>query len=454
MTEFNQNEATGFQIALKDLRGYFSAFAKSKEKHRLGAECEIFGLLKSTGQPIPYFGRQGIEGVLDELAQQFKWKKREENKHIIALERGNDLVTLEPGGQIELSASPVKTLREVDAQIKSFHRELKTVGEKLGVAWLSMGTQPLARAGEMPWVPKARYEIMRRYLATHGARSHDMMQRTATDQFNVDFESESHALEIMQMTFRIMPFVVTAFANSPLFEGRVTGYQSFRNHIWQGTDPDRSGLIENIASGGGSFEEYLDYVLDIPMFFIIRQREWIPLNGITFRNFLEKGFGIRHATMEDFNLHLTAIFPECRLKDHLEIRGMDAQSPEFIMAVFAFWKGLLENTETLRAALDVVKPFTYFEIQELYRDLPHEGLSKKADARSAGEISKQLFEIALFGLSSTKNAESQKTDLTFLRPFYDKFVKQFKTPAGEVLENWDKASSNNKWPAALEPFLL
>ncbi len=454
MTEFNQNKATEFQISLNDLRSYFSQFAKPKEKHRYGAECEIFGLWKTTGQPIPYFGRQGIEGVLDELVQQFQWKKREENKHIIALERGKDLVTLEPGGQVELSASPVKTLREVDEQIKSFHRELKTVGEKLGIVWLSIGAQPFARAGEMPWVPKARYEIMRRYLATHGARSHDMMQRTATNQFNVDFESEPHALEIMRLTFRIMPFIVTAFANSPLFEGRVTGYQSFRNHIWQGTDPDRSGLIENFAAGGGSFEEYLDYALGVPMFFIIRQREWVPLDGITFRKFLEKGFGPHRATLEDFNLHLTTIFPECRLKDHLEIRGMDAQMPECIMAVFAFWKGLLENAETLRAGLDVVKHLTYFEIQELYRDLPHEGLSKKADVRSAGEISKQLFDIALFGLSSAGNAKSQKTDRAFLEPFYERFVRRFKTPADEVLTNWNKTSSHDKWPTALASFLI
>ncbi|MBI4431591.1 MAG: glutamate--cysteine ligase [Candidatus Omnitrophica bacterium] len=453
MTEFNRKQGTDVEIALGDLKGYFLRFAKPKEKHRLGAECELFGLFEKTGQPIPYFGKQGIEGVLNGFVEKFRWTKKEEKGHVIALERGGDFITLEPGAQVELSASPVRTLNEVEKQIKTFHQEIKAIGMDLGIVWLSVGTQPLAKAGEMPWVPKARYEIMRRYLAAHGSRSHDMMQRTATNQFNVDFESEGDALEVMKIVFRLAPFAITAFANSPLFEGRVTGYQSYRNHIWHGTDADRSGLIQIFAEGNGSLDDYLDYVLDVPAFFIIRQNEWIPLEGITFRQYLEKGFGFYRATLEDFNLHLTGIFPECRIKDHIEIRGLDAQAPQFIMAAFAFWKGILETLDTRSAALDLVKDLTWPELKELYRDLPHQGLNVHVGACSAGEISRKLFEIALFGLSSTSRGSGQSADRIYLERFFHEYAGISKTPAEDVLANWSRLNSG-KWLSAFERCLV
>lgn len=414
--------------SMRDLERYFHAGAKPKSEHRIGIECEIFGIDKSTGRPIPYFGNGGVESVLNYLADTFAWKKIEENGHVIALERDADSITLEPGGQIELSAGPVRALHDVDGQILGFQSELKAAGDQMNVSWLSIGVTPFSKASDMPWVPKERYRIMRRYFENHGPRSHHMMQRTATDQCNLDYENEADAVEKMRVVCRICPFIVASFAHSPLFEGHPSGYQSYRTYIWQGTDPDRTGLLRFFVESRGSFSEYLDYILDVPAFFIVRGREWIPLHGLRFREFISSGFQGHRATLADFELHLSTVFPECRLKQHIEVRCIDAQAPEFIIASFAFWKGILSSSECRTAALDIVREFSTEDIFLFYRVLPKEGLCARAGKQTGSEISKKLFETALAGLLG----DEQK----YLELFYNCYVTRNQTPADELLKRY------------------
>jgi len=450
MADNKINEFSHKLIRLHDLYDYFGQFAKVKEDHRFGLECEVFGLDEKTARPIPYFGSRGIEGVLDGLVEDFGWQRLRENTRVIALERGDDSITLEPGGQLELSAAPVRTLAEVDRQIKLFRRELKQIGEKIGIRWLSMGAQPLASARQMPWVPKARYEVMRTYLAAQGHRAHDMMQRTATNQFNVDFESEADAVEKMRLIFRMAPFINTAFANSPIFDGKRSDFLSHRVFIWQGTDPARTGLLEPFLGKRGSFEAYLNYVLDVPTFFIVREGEWIPLEGLPFRQFMDKGFGSYRAEMADFDLHLSTVFPECRLKKHIEIRGADAQAPDFIIAPCAFWKGILATSEVRLCALAEVEEFTWTELNTFYRELPRVGLSMLTGGRPAAEVVKKLFKLALFGLASSEQASGGglRSEAAFLEPFVERFVYKGITPAEEIRKAWP-SGEREAFPLAL-----
>ena len=434
-------------ISGTDLAGYFAGHAKPKGEHRYGLECEIFGLNAATGRPIPYFGKEGVEGVLDHLAHAYGWKRVEEHGRVIALERTGHYITLEPGGQVELSAAPVKTLSEIDRQIRNFHEELRAAGKALGMVWLSTGTQPFATASAMPWVPKARYQIMRDFLSTKGPRAHDMMQRTATNQFNVDFENEADAMTKLRVIYRIAPFAITSFAHSPLFNGRLTGRKSFRMFIWQGTDPARTGLIPFLLRDGpASFEDYVHYLLDTPAFFIVRAGQWIPLDGMTFRAFLEKGCRGHRATWADFRLHLTTVFPEGRLGSHIEIRGMDAQAPAFVVTVCAFWKGILAAPA---AALDVVKEFSAEDLEDYYHTLPRHGLSVRVGKRRAGQVARALFDAALGGLRRS----SEPDDRNFLMPFVERYVEKERTPADDLIEHW-KPVRKEVFPSSLRALLL
>ena len=424
--------------SVDDLRGYFQAHAKPAGEERIGIECELFGVHSKTGEALPYSGPVGIELVLDELAYEFGYETIKENGHTIALQKNGSFITLEPGGQVELSAPPVKSIHEAKAQLDEFFFQLRTTAHFVGpITWIASGIQPFSRLKKIEWVPKTRYKIMSHYLGRKGKKAHDMMKRTATNQINLDYSSEEDAISKMRLALAITPIAAAMFANSAISEGKLNGYQSERLRIWRYTDPARSGLILKLICAHCSFEDYLNFVLDVPMMFLVRNGKWIVTRNLTFRKFITKGFKGVRPIQSDFELHLSTIFTDARFKPYMEIRGMDGQRSHLIPAVFAFWKGILYDEEARTNAAKILKGFNEKEIQKLHHDVERLGLRAKIKKVSVLDLARQFVRISEKGLirQDLANANGQDESV-FLAPLKEEILKPGKTPADQTVELW------------------
>ena len=424
-------------ISPEFLKGYFHSFAKPAAKYRVGLEWELFGVSPETGCALPYDGPHGIEAVLSLLAEKFGYQSIKEDGHIVALFRGEDYVALEPGGQLELSAGPVATVHEARQILEKFRDELREIGRCLSCAWMTVGFHPFSRLEEMDWVPKKRYKIMKDYLASTGARSHDMMKRTAANQVSLDFESESDAMEKLRVIYGATSLVSAMFAHSSLSEGKWNGFLTRRMASWRQTDPDRSGLVPAFLNEGSRFDDYLDYVLDAPMIFIIRDTTWIPMNGLRFRDFLSRGYGDFLPTRDDFELHLSTLFPEARIKNCIEIRGADGQTFELIPSVAALWKGLLYHGPAREAAWQLVKGFTWEERRAFHEAIETEGPRAFLGAYRGWDLLKELVALARKGLIAQNrlNREGQDESV-YLDLLLEKVIQTERTPAETLKEKW------------------
>jgi len=416
------------------------AGSKPKRDWRIGTEHEKFGFYLSDHAPVPYAGERGISVLLETLKDRFGWDAVTENGNIIALRRKDcpkgGSVSLEPGGQLELSGAPLETLHETYEELRQHLVEVGEVGGELGIGFLGLGFSPKWTLAETPVMPKERYRIMARYMPKRGKRGLDMMFRTATVQVNLDFGDEADMVAKMRVGLALQPVATALFANSPFTEGKPNGFQSYRAEIWRDTDPDRTGLLPFVFEPGMGFERYVDYALDVPMYFVYRDERYIDVAGASFRDFLEGRLAAlpdARPTLEDWADHLTTLFPDVRLKRFLEMRGADAGSFAQICALPALWTGLLYDKEALDGALALISDWTEQERQGLRDAVPRLGVKTPFRGGTLRDAGREMVGLALGGLQRRARLDrSGDNESKALQPLIET-VEEGRSPADRLL---------------------
>jgi glutamate--cysteine ligase len=423
--------------SVADLVAFAARGEKPREAFRVGTEHEKIGIRVADLRPVPYQGENGIAGVLAAIAEQDGWTPVREGEALIALEKDGASITLEPGGQLELSGAPLRTIFET---CQEFHRHLdlvRRVSEPRGIAWLSLGANPLHDVDEMPRVPKARYAVMRSFLPARGELALHMMHLTATVQANLDYASEDDMVAKMRTAMGVSPLVSALFANSSLYLGKPSGFVSRRVHIWRHVDPDRCGMLPFVFEPGFGYERYVEWALDVPMFFVLRGDRYLPANGMSFRRFLAVGHELGPATLQDWNLHLTTLFPEVRLKQFLEVRGADAVPAELTCALPALWKGLLYDDGAREVAWELVADWHFAEREAALEAVARRGLAAEVAGRPVLPLARELIAIAREGLARIGDGAGGESDERgFLDPL-QAVAERGRSPGEEVLLRWE-----------------
>jgi glutamate--cysteine ligase len=397
---------------VSQLAGWFAAGAKPREAWRVGTEHEKFGFRLTDHAPPPY-EPGGIRAVLEGLAASFGWAPIADGGNIIGLRRGAASVSLEPGGQFELSGAPLESVIETQAELAGHFAEVRAVAGPLGLGFAPLGFHPLAARAAMPWMPKPRYAIMRAYMPKVGALGLDMMLRTCTVQANLDFGSEADMVEKLRIGLCLQPLATALFANSPFREGRPAGLLSARAHVWTDTDADRTGIPACVFEDGFGFERFAEFVLDVPMYFVVRDGAYVDATGTRFRDFLARGLPGRpdiRATTGDWADHVTTVFTEVRLKRFLEMRGADAGAPDMLAALPAFWVGLLYDDAAQKAALALIRGWQVGAIRSLREAAPREALRAMIAGRTLREVARDALAIARQGLLARGRGEARLLD--------------------------------------------
>lgn len=403
---------------------YMASGSRPAEQWRLGTEHEKFGFTTDDLRPLPYEGERGIRAVLTGLADRFGWQPVLENGLPIALlDSGGASITLEPGGQLELSGALLDNLHDTCREVNTHLAQVKAVSTPLGIGFLGMGFIPKWRREDMQWMPKERYRIMRDYMQRTGTMGQDMMSRTCTVQVNLDFGSEADMVQKFRVALALQPVATALFANSPFTEGKPNGYLSYRSHIWEHTDNDRTGMLPFVFDADMGFERYTQYLLDVPMYFVYRHGNYINAAGQSFRAFLAGKLPAlpgEQPTLKDWEDHLTTAFPEVRLKRFLEMRGADGGPWNQLCALPAFWAGLLYHQPALDAAWDLSRHWTMEERLQLRQDVPRLGLQANVRGQSVQTLALQLLELAKTGLSARSRLSSSGDDESgFLGPLFE-----------------------------------
>jgi glutamate--cysteine ligase len=370
------------------------------------------------------------------LIDRYGWEPEEQTGNIIALTRDKAQITLEPGGQIELSGEPCESIHCTYGEFNQHIRELLEVAEPLDIVFLGLGMQPVSRVEEIEWVPKKRYRIMGPYMLKVGTLGQRMMKQTATVQANIDFLDEKDAMAKFRTGMGLAPVLVAMFANSPICDGQLNGYRSFREHIWTATDRSRCGLLKFAFAPDASFAHYVEYALDVPMYFIIRHHDYIDMTGITFRQYLQFGHNGERATMEDWADHLTTLFPETRIKRYIEIRSVDSQPPELMPALSALIKGVFYDRDCLMAAWDLVKGWSWDERMETYLDSHQNALAARFRRYTLLDLARELLQIGWEGLRRQHSLNKNGDDETIYLDPLKTLLFQGKCPADIVIEKW------------------
>lgn len=429
--------------SFEDLRAYFDA-GKPREAWRIGTEHELIGIVRATGFAPSYDGPNGIGALFNWFAQR-GGKPVLENGHMIALARGDAQLTIEPGGQFELAARPVVEDRELVDDMRAYLADLGAASRELGLAWISAGLRPFRTRADIPWMPKERYDVMRRYMPTVGTRGLDMMLRTATVQVNLDFSDELDAAAKMRCIYSVTPMLTALWAASPIVDEKPSGFQSYRAWIWRDTDNARAGLLPFVFTRDDIFTAYTEWALDVPMYFVYRGGYHPVPAGLTFRTFMRDGWNGQHATGEDWALHLSTLFPEGRLKKFIEVRGCDCGSIPMIEALAPMMRGLLYDATARAAAIALTAKLTFEERQQLADDVPRAGLAARARNHTIGELAKQLVAIARDGLTRVAPAS-----IPLLAPV-EEIAASGRTQSDHMLELWQRhAGDRHALIAALE----
>lgn len=422
----------------------FRQAEKPSENFRIGAESEKFGVQEGTEQPLAYGGDFSTCRVFRALVEEFAWEpfREVEDGPILGLKRGQANITLEPGAQLELSGAPWLSLHEVWEEQLVHLRELSGIAQEMKLVWLMTGFHPLARLGELPWVPKQRYPIMRSYLPQKGSGALDMMQRTATVQANFDWSSEEDGLRKLRVALRLSPLIHALFANSPFRERQVTGRLSERGDVWLHMDPSRSGLIARVLdSPDPSYADYVEWALDAGMFLFRREGQLVENTGQTFREFMQQGYAGHQATLDDFRLHLTTLFPEVRLKNTLEVRSCDGLPPHLALSAIALWTGILYDETALRQVEAWSEGFSFSALEATRPSWIERGLQTEFLGRSSWEWAEELLSAARAGLARRARRDEQGRDETlFLKPI-ERLVEQRLHPAQELLQKYQATGS-------------
>ena len=435
---------------ISQLTTYLEAGSKPKDDWRIGTEHEKFCFHQDTLTPLTYEEPVGIETVLTQLATKFFWRPVKEDDKIIALKGDNGAsVTLEPGGQLELSGATLSNLHQTCDEVQNHLQQVKSIAEPLKIGFLGVGFSPLWRREEVPWMPKQRYRIMREYMPTVGNLGLDMMLRTATVQVNLDFGSEKDMVKKFRVSLALQPLVTALFANSPFTDGKPNGYLSYRSAIWNDTDPARCGMLPFVFEEGMGFERYTEYMLDVPMYFVQRDGRLINAAGQSFRDFLKGKLPALPGELpdiQDWEDHLTTAFPEVRLKHFLEMRGADGGPWCHLCALPALWAGLLYDEDCLDAAWNVIKDWTAEDRGKLRLEAPRYGLKTLTPSGTMQKLAETILTIAEKGLSKRAIYNKGGMDETvFLQRLWD-ITESGITPAEEKLNLFQR-----EWNKSLKP---
>lgn len=420
-----------------ELVAYLESGEKPRSRYRVGTEHEKIGLRADDLRPVTYEGERGIGALLESIAREDDWTRVFEGPNLIALEKNGASITLEPGGQLELSGAPLETIHETCREFNAHLDLVRRVSEPLRLLWLSLGMNPLYTVEDIPVMPKSRYDIMRAYLPQQGELALEMMHLTATVQANFDYASEADMRTKMRTALAVSPIISAVFANSSIALGKSNGFATRRVHVWRHTDPERCGQLPFVFEEGFGYERYVDWVLDVPMFFISRRGRYDPANGMTFRAFLESGFDGEPPTLADFDLHLTTVFPEVRLKRILEVRGADAVPPDLICALPAVWKGILYDDAALASAWSLVRDLGSEDRELGQQDVARRGLGAEIAGRPVLALARDLVAIASEGLRNIAHHGLMDPDERgFLNPLHA-LLEDGRSPGERVLELWE-----------------
>lgn len=442
------DERTMSPLTFDDLTTYLAKGCKPKQDWRIGTEHEKFGYHLKDLSPLNYEGPNGVQAMLLGL-EQFGWKPIAEQGKVIALQMDGASITLEPGGQFELSGAPLVNVHETCSEVHTHLAQVKQVAEKLGIGFLGLGFSPKWTLDETPIMPKDRYKIMRNYMQKVGNLGREMMFRSCTVQVNLDFDSEADMVKKFRVALALQPLATALFANSPFTEGKPNGFLSYRSHIWTDTDPDRTGMLPFVFDDSFGFEQYADYALDVPMYFVKRKNEYINATGYTFRQFMDGTLPVlpgERPVEKDWEDHLTTIFPEVRLKRFLEMRGADGGPWRSLCALPAFWVGLMYHQPSLDAAWDVVKEWGSQQRQQLREDVPKQGLKAKIGTRALLDVAKEILDLSQDGLAARAQLDSKGEDETSFLAALREIVASGETPAETMLKKY-----HGSWNEKIEP---
>ncbi len=419
---------------------YLSQGCKPRDAWRIGTEHEKFAYHLDTLAPLDYDGDVSVRTLLLGL-EQFGWEPILENGNPIAMRKDDkSSISLEPAGQIELSGAPLKTLHQTCSEVHDHLKQVKQLAEKMQIGFVGLGYHPKRTAKDMPWMPKGRYKIMGDYMPKVGSLGREMMQATCTVQVNLDFDSEDHMVKMFRVAVALQPIATALWANSPFKEGKPSGYLSYRSQIWTDTDSDRCGMLPFVFDDGFGFEQYVDYILDVPMYFVYRDGKYINAAGHSFRDFMAGKLEVLpgdRPTIKDFEDHLSTAFPEVRLKQFLEMRGADGGSWDRLCALPAFWVGLLYDQNSLDVAWDMVKDWTVEEMEQLRIDVPEFALAATLRNQTVQEISLAALELSHHGLNNRNNLDKVGMNEThFLKPLF-RIAESGLTPAEELLAAYE-----------------
>lgn len=413
---------------------YFRQGETPRAKWRVGTEHEKIGIFRDSGERVPYDGERGIGVVLSRIADRDGWERIEEAGLTVGLRKDGASITLEPGGQLELSGAPLATCVETCREFGRHVDLVKRESDDLGIEWLALGIDPLHATSEIPHMPKSRYRIMRDYLPRRGDRALDMMHATATVQANFDFSDESDMVRKMRMAMACTPITSAIFANSSISRGKPSGFASERVQIWRAVDPDRCGILSFVFDSDFGYERYAQWAFDVPMFFVVREGAYHAAGGMTFRQFFEKGFEGQRPTLEDWNLHLTTVFPEIRLKQFIEVRGTDCVAPDLICALPALWKGLFHDAQACSDAWQLARGWKPDDLEAGLSSAAREGLAGSAAGRPMLEWARELLAISRQGLGRMAE-EGLADERSFLEPI-EALLERGKSPGEVLLERW------------------
>jgi glutamate--cysteine ligase len=433
------------------LTEYLASGCRPPSEWTIGTEHEKFGYDLERHLPLPYEGPCSIRAMLEGLGGRFGWAPVEEAGTLIGLVRNGANVSLEPGGQLELSGAQLRSIHETCDEVNQHLREVKSVADEIGAGFIGLGAAPEWTHDQMPVMPKGRYKLMTRYMGEVGSHGTQMMYRTCTVQVNLDFASEADMVQKFRVALALQPVATALFASSPFFEGRVNGWQSWRARIWRDTDAARTGMLPFVFEDGMGFERYVDYALDVPMYFVYRDGTYVDALGQSFRDFLDGRLPAlpgEKPTLSDWADHLTTIFPEARIKKFMEMRGADGGPWRRLCALPALWVGLLYDQSSLDGAWDLCRDWTAEERDRMRHDAGKLGLRAEIGGRGLRDVARDVLALARAGLKARARpgAGGMVADEShFLNALHD-IVETGRTPADELLERY-----HGEWGGDLEP---
>ncbi|MGZ2256526.1 glutamate--cysteine ligase [Roseobacter sp. A03A-229] len=426
------------------LAQYLADGCKPKDQWRIGTEHEKFGYCKDTLKPLPYEGERSIRVMLEGLRDAHGWAPVEEGGKLIGLEKDGANISLEPGGQLELSGAPLETIHETCDEVNTHLREVQDVADRIGAGFIGLGAAPVWSHDDMDLMPKGRYKLMNDYMARVGTMGRVMMRRTCTVQVNLDFGSEADMVQKMRVSLALQPLATALFANSPFFEGRPNGHKSWRSVAWRNLDAARTGMLPFVFEDGFGFERWAEYALDVPMYFVYRDGEYVDALGMSFRDFLKGKLPALPGeipTLSDWADHLTTIFPEARAKRFIEMRGADGGPWRRLCALPAFWVGLMYDQTALDAAWDVVKDWDMGTRDLMRVAASVDGLQAEVHGIKLHDVAREVVAISQAGLKARAKAGAggMVPDETHFLNALIESVETGKVPADELLDQYNGA---------------